>query len=266
LNRLEEFLGGREIGFAEMNADLIDNFEEYLNGRNISRNTTSFYMRILRAVYNRGVDKGWTSQRSPFRHVYTGVDKTRKRAVPIQVIRRLRDMDFSGSPRLGKARDIFLFSFYTRGMSFIDMAFLRRQDLHDDILRYTRRKTGQELCIRWEPEMQEIVDRYPPNPNGFLLPIITKRDVDFRKQYKSAIQKTNDALAIVSGLLHLDILLTTYVARHSWASIAYSRNVPVSVISEGMGHDSERTTRIYLASVSNIGVDRANHKILSMLQ
>ena len=266
LNRLEEFLGGREIGFAEMNADLIDNFEEYLNGRNISRNTTSFYMRILRAVYNRGVDKGWTSQRSPFRHVYTGVDKTRKRAVPIQVIRRLRDMDFSGSPRLGKARDIFLFSFYTRGMSFIDMAFLRRQDLHDDILRYTRRKTGQELCIRWEPEMQEIVDRYPPNPNGFLLPIITKRDVDFRKQYKSAIQKTNDALAIISGLLHLDILLTTYVARHSWASIAYSRNVPVSVISEGMGHDSERTTRIYLASVSNIGVDRANHKILSMLQ
>ena len=114
--------------------------------------------------------------------------------------------------------------------------------------------------------MQEIVDRYPPNPNGFLLPIITKQDADFRKQYKCAILRTNDALAQISILMHLDILLTTYVARHSWASIAYSRSVPVALISEGMGHDSERTTRIYLASVSNAGVDRANRKILSMLQ
>ena len=266
LNRLEEFLEGREISFTEMTAELVDSFGEYLNERNVSRNTASFYMRILRAVYNRGVDKGWTSQRSPFRHVYTGVDRTRKRAVPIQVIRRLRDMDLSENPRLGKARDIFLFSFYTRGMSFIDMAFLRRQDLREGMLRYTRRKTGQELCIRWEPEMQEIVDRYPPNPNGFLLPIITKQDADFRKQYKCAILRTNDALARISILMHLDILLTTYVARHSWASIAYSRSVPVALISEGMGHDSERTTRIYLASVSNAGVDRANRKILSMLQ
>ena len=261
LNRFNDFLDGREVHFTEINSDLIDSFEDYLSKTNISRNTSSFYMRILRAVYNRGVDKGWTTQRKPFRHAYTGVDKTRKRAV-----RLLHDMDLSENPRLGKARDIFLFSFYTRGMSFIDMAFLRRQDLREGMLRYTRRKTGQELCIRWEPEMQEIVDRYPPNPNGFLLPIITKQDADFRKQYKCAILRTNDALAQISILMHLDILLTTYVARHSWASIAYSRSVPVALISEGMGHDSERTTRIYLASVSNAGVDRANRKILSMLQ
>ena len=248
-----------------MTADLVDSFEEYLIGRNLSRNSTSFYMRILRAVYNRGVDKGWTSQRRPFRHAYTGVDRTRKRAVTLQVIRRLHELDLSGRPCLAKARDIFLFSFYTRGMSFVDMAYLRRDDLHDDMLRYTRRKTGQELCIRWEPVMQEIVDRYPLNPNGFLLPVITDPKQDFRHQYKNAILRTNEALAKISEMLGLDHALTTYVARHSWASIAYSRSVPLSLISEGMGHDSERTTHIYLASVSNAGVDRANHRIINML-
>jgi site-specific recombinase XerD len=265
MNRFDDFLGGREIHFTEINAELIDRFEDYLTKRGVSRNTSSFYMRILRAVYNRGVDKGWTSQRRPFRHTYTGVDKTRKRAVTLQVIRQLHDMDLTGRPCLAKARDIFLFSFYTRGMSFVDMAYLRREDLHGDMLRYTRRKTGQELCIRWEPVMQEIVDRYPLNPNGFLLPIITETDIDFRQQYKNAILRTNEALAKISEMLGLEVALTTYVARHSWASIAYNRSVPLALISEAMGHDSERTTRIYLASVSNAGVDRANHKIISML-
>ena len=265
LNRLNEFLDGREIGFQEITVNLMDRFEKYLYGRSISRNTTSFYMRILRAVYNRGVDRGWTDQKNPFRHVYTGVDKTRKRAVTIQVIRRLHDLDLSDNPRLGIARDLFLFSVYTRGMSFIDMAFLRRQNLREGMLRYTRRKTGKDFCIRWEPAMQEIVDRYPPNPNGFLLPIITEQGRDYHRQYKCAILRTNDALAKISGILHLDILLTTYVARHSWASIAYNNNVPLAVISEGMGHDSERTTRIYLDSVSNAVVDRANRKIINML-
>ena len=81
MNRLEEFLGGREVSFTEMTSELVDSFGEYLHDRNISRNTTSFYMRILRAVYNRGVDKGWTSQRSLFRHVYTGVDRANHRII-----------------------------------------------------------------------------------------------------------------------------------------------------------------------------------------
>lgn len=266
LNRFNDFLEGREVLFTEITVSLIDQFDKYLIKRNLSRNIISFYMRILRAVFNRGVDKGWTGQRRPFRHVYTGVDKTRKRAVTIQVIRRLYGMDLVGNPDLAMARDIFLFSFFARGMSFIDMAYLSRDDLDKGLLHYTRHKTGQELCIRWEPVLQEIVDRYPPNPNGFLLPIIDKQGHDFHKQYKSAIQKINKSLAKISDRLNLDTPLTTYVARHSWATIAYSRNVPLSLISEGMGHDSERTTRIYLASVSNSGVDRANRKIINLIQ
>ena len=265
LNRFNDYLEGREIQFKDVTTDLVDDFQTYLEARQNSRNTTSFYMRILRAVYNRGVDKGWTRQRDPFRHVYTGVERTRKRAVTISVIRRLKGLDLSGRPALEKARDLFLFSFYTRGMSFIDMAYLHRKNLSGGFLTYTRRKTGQIICVRWEPAMQEIVDRYPRNPNGYLLPILTKPREDLRKQYKNGILKTNTALARISEMLHLKEPLTTYVARHSWASIAYSQSVPVSLISEGMGHDSERTTRIYLASVTNSGVDRANRKIMKML-
>ena len=265
LNRFNDYLEGRQIKFKEMTTSLIDGFEAYLEARQNSRNTTSFYMRILRAVYNRGVDKGWTRQQDPFRHVYTGVERTRKRAVTISVIRRLKGLDLSGHLDLEKARDLFLFSFYTRGMSFIDMAYLHRTNLNGGLLTYTRRKTGQTICVRWEPAMQEIVDRYPHNPNGYLLPILTKSGEDLRKQYKNGILKTNNGLARISEMLHLKDPLTTYVARHSWASIAYSQSVPVSLISEGMGHDSERTTRIYLASVTNSGVDRANRKIMKML-
>ena len=265
LNRFNDYLEGREVQFKEVTTSLIDGFEAYLEARHNSRNTTSFYMRVLRAVYNRGVDKGWTRQRDPFRHVYTGVERTRKRAVSISVIRRLKGLDLSGRQDLEKARDLFLFSFYTRGMSFIDMAYLHRKNLSGGSLTYTRRKTGQTICVRWEPAMQEIVDRYPVNPNGFLLPILTKPREDLRKQYKNSILKTNISLAKISEMLHLKEPLTTYVARHSWASIAYSQSVPVSLISEGMGHDSERTTRIYLASVTNSGVDRANRKIMKML-
>ena len=265
LNRFKDFLDGQDIRFCEMTAGLIEAFERHLLSLGLCRNTTSFYMRVLRAVYNRGVSQGLSRQRSPFRNVYTGVDHTRKRAVPLRVIQALRRLELDDSPSLALARDLFLFSFYTRGMSFIDMAFLRRSDLYDGMLHYCRRKTGQDLYIRWEPCMQEIVDRYPSNRNGFLLPVIITPGKDERQQYKNAMIRTNRGLAVISSMLGLPAPITTYAARHSWASIAYSHNVPVSLISEGMGHDSEKTTRIYLASLSHTRIDRANHRILSLI-
>ena len=195
LNRFKDLLDGQDIRFCEMTAGLIEAFERHLLSLGLCRNTTSFYMRVLRAVYNRGVSQGLSRQRSPFRNVYTGVDHTRKRAVTLSVIRRLKALDLSGHPDWARARDLFMFSFYTRGMSFIDMAFLRRSDLRGGVLRYFRRKTGQELCIRWEPDMQAIVDRYPERHGEFLLPILSGPEKDYRRQYKQAITKTNRDLA-----------------------------------------------------------------------
>ena len=265
LRSFSGFMNDKEVLFDQLNADLIAEYEAYLKGRGNSPNTVSFYMRILKAVYNRAVEDGLTEQRHPFKSVYTGVEKTLKRAISLNDLKHIKGLDLSLKPNLDFARDMFLFCFYTRGMSFIDMAYLRKKDLQNGILSYRRRKTGQQLFIKWERCMQEIVDKYPINETEYLLPIITKRDEDYRKQYTNELHRVNHLLKKIGKQLDLPILLTMYVGRHSWASIAKSRNVPISVISEGMGHDSENTTQIYLASLDTSVVDKANKKILDLL-
>lgn len=265
LRSFSGFMNDKEVLFEQLNADLIAEYEAYLKGRDNSPNTVSFYMRILKAVYNRAVEEGLTGQRHPFKSVYTGVEKTLKRAISLNDLKRIKGLDLSLKPNLDFARDMFLFCFYTRGMSFIDMAYLKKKDLQSGILSYRRRKTGQQLFIKWERCMQEIIDKYPVNTTEYLLPIIIQRDVDYRKQYTNELHRVNHLLKKIGKQLDLPIPLTMYVGRHSWASIAKSRNVPISVISEGMGHDSENTTQIYLASLDISVVDRANKKILDLL-
>ena len=266
LKSFMQFRRERDILLSEIDSDLMQLYEAYLHGKGAVRNTSSFYMRILRAVYNRALEKGLMEQRNPFRHVYTGVDKTVKRAVPLSAIKRMKNLDLSLQPNLEFARDMFLFSFYTRGMSFVDMAYLRKKDLANGILSYRRRKTGQQLFIKWEKCMQEIVDKYDTESSIYLLPIIKPYSkTDERTQYIYAGHNINRSLKAIGKELGLSLPLTMYTSRHSWASIAKSKNVPLSVISEGMGHDSEATTRIYLASLDNMAIDKANSLILKSL-
>ena len=265
LSSFKRFRKGGDLLLDDMDSDMMVAYEAYLKRNGVSPNTSSFYMRNLRAVYNRAVEKGLVEQKFPSKHVYTGVEKTMKRALSLNDIRRIKGLDLSLKPNLDYARDMFLFCFYTRGMSFIDMAYLRKKDLQNGTLSYRRRKTGQQLFIRWEKCMQEILDKYPVNETEYLLPIITKRDEDYRKQYANELHRVNHLLKKIGKQLDLPIPLTMYVGRHSWASIAKSRNVPISVISEGMGHDSENTTQIYLASLDTTVVDKANKRILDLL-
>lgn len=265
LKSFSGFMNDKEVSFNELNADLLAEYEAYLKGRDNSPNTISFYMRILKAVYNRAVENGLTEQRHPFKSVYTGVEKTLKRAISLNDIKRIKGLDLSLKPNLDFARDMFLFCFYTRGMSFVDMAYLKKKDIANGVLTYRRKKTGQQLFIRWKKCMQEIIDKYPVNETEFLLPLITRPNEDYRKQYANALHHVNRLLKKIGEMIDLPIPLTMYVGRHSWASIAKSRNVPISVISEGMGHDSEATTQIYLASLDTSVVDRANKKILNLL-
>lgn len=265
LRSFMSFREDKDILLEEIDPDTMLMYEAYLRNRGLTKNTTSFYMRILRAVYNRAVEKDLTANRNPFKHVYTGIDKTIKRAIPLKAIKQIKNLDLSLQPSLDFARDMFLFSFYTRGMSFIDMAYLKKKDLSNGILTYRRRKTGQQLFIRWEKCMQEIVDKYDTDYcSPYLLPIL-KYPYDNRSQYKNVLFRTNKYLKEVAKMAGISVPLTLYVARHSWASIAKSKNIPISVISEGMGHDSEMTTQIYLASMDNAVVDRANAQILKDL-
>lgn len=262
----KQFRKQGDLLLREIDSEVITAYEAYLKAKGLSRNTCSFYLRNLRAVYNRAVDKGLIQQRYPFKHVYTGVERTLKRAVSIEVIKQIKELDLSMHPVCAYARSLFLFSLYTRGMSFVDMAYLRKSDLSNGFLTYRRRKTGQQLVIKWERCMQELINPFINSSSPYLLPIIKPSSrMDERRQYLNASQNVNRNLKRIGKHLGLPVPLTMYVARHAWVSIAKSKNVPLAVISEGMGHDSEATTLIYLASLDTQAVDQANSLILSAL-
>ncbi len=239
-------------------------YQSWLRNNGCGKNTISFYMRILRAIYNRAVERGLIDEGHPFRHVFTGYEKTKKRAVSISVIRKIKELDLpEGRKSLRFARDIFLFSFYTRGMSFVDIVYLKKDNIRNGFLVYRRRKTGQQLTMKWEPAMKKIAERYQSD-SEYIFPIVAGGGDD-RKLYYSAMARVNKALKQIGVMLHLPEPLTMYVARHSWATAARVSNIPISVISEGLGHDSEETTQIYLASIENSVVDKANSRIIGLL-
>ena len=262
-NSFLRFLGqGRDLPFAEMDAFLMKDYESYLKQKGLVSNTISFYMRNLRAIYHRAVEQGLTENRQPFKHVFTGMEKTAKRAITASVIRKIKDLPLSRDSPLRQARDLFLFSFYTRGMAFVDMAHLRKQNRQDNLLTYRRRKTDQLLSIRWEKPMQEIVNRHARPDSPFLLPVIGTPGEDERRQYLNALHGLNRHLKVIGRMVGCPIPLTSYCARHAWASIAQVERVPIATISEAMGHTSERTTRIYLASLDTSAIDEANRKVI----
>ena len=265
LNSFRKFRDDEDIMLEGLCRDVMVAYESWLQQHGKAPNTVSFYLRILRAVYNRAVEDGLTEDRAPFKKVYTGVEKTVKRALPIEIIKKIRGLDLTFHPEIEFARDIFILSFMLRGMSFIDMAFLKKSDLNKGYLTYRRRKTGQQLIIKWTEDMQKIVDKYPTGSTEYLLPIIRNPNSIAVYAYRNVGYSINRHLRSIAESLDLSSPLTMYVARHSWASAAKAKGIPVSVISEGMGHDSELTTQIYLASLDTSAVDRANSILLQEL-
>lgn len=265
LRSFRRFRQGADLQLPELDKSVAQAYEAWLKADGVCMNTVSFYMRRLRAAYNRAVDRGLTSDCRPFKNVYTGMCRTEKRAVDLKTIKRLKDCQPTSSSE-ATARDLFLFSFYTRGMSFVDMTYLKKSDVRDGYLYYKRHKTGQQLVVKWEQEMQAIVDRLKPSCFGdYLLPIVTNDRSSANSQYKGKQWRTNCKLKQIGEKLHLERKLTMYVARHSWASIARSLGHPVSLISTAMGHTSEKTTQIYLKELDTNAVDRANRDIIAKL-
>ncbi|MBD5366024.1 MAG: site-specific integrase [Bacteroides sp.] len=265
LNSFKKFRNDEDIMLDCLNSDIMEAYEAWHRSRGNTANTISFYTRILRAVYNRAVEEEIIENRNPFKRVYTGVAKTEKRALTLPVIKKIKELDLSMTPALDYARDMFLMSFYLRGMSIIDMAFLRKNDLVNGSVVYRRRKTGQKLTILWTSEMQSILEKYSENASQYLLPIIKNVGINERVCYRNAGYNINRSLKKIAKIINLDFKLTMYVARHSWASAAKTKGIPISVISEGMGHESEATTQIYLASLDTSVVDRANDLIISSI-
>ena len=281
LNSFKRYRDDKDIALCEIDAEEMRSYEAYLHHTaEVCSNTSSFYLRILRATYNKAVAKGLTPQQHPFKEVYTGIAKTRKRAISTENVSQMKRLDSvkNLTPKEEMARDAFLMSFYLRGISFIDLAHLRKSNLKDGYLHYTRSKTRQRLTIRWEKDMQELMEKYQAQTasSPYLFPFLIddgnrsqNKTIDKKKEevrlYHNAEARISYHLRKLGDKIGIKGKLTLYVARHSWATTARGNDISMSVISEALGHHSETTTQIYLNSIKSSEVDDANAQILAAL-
>ena len=281
LNSFKRYRDDKDIALCEIDAEEMRSYEAYLHHTaEVCSNTSSFYLRILRATYNKAVAKGLTPQQHPFKEVYTGIAKTRKRAISTENVSQMKRLDSvkNLTPKEEMARDAFLMSFYLRGISFIDLAHLRKSNLKDGYLHYTRSKTRQRLTIRWEKDMQELMEKYQAQTasSPYLFPFLVddgnrsqNKTIDKKKEevrlYHNAEARISYHLRKLGDKIGIKGKLTLYVARHSWATTARGNDISMSVISEALGHHSETTTQIYLNSIKSSEVDDANAQILAAL-
>ncbi|MCR4922155.1 MAG: site-specific integrase [Bacteroidaceae bacterium] len=269
-----------DMTFRRMTPRVISDYEAWLQTSGLCRNTTSFYIRALQSVYHKAVRMGLTDDLRPFSGTYRGVARTSKRAIDMSEVYHLSTLDIRsallsiGDYGKGKrldhmqrqlefARDIFIFCFCARGLTFVDLAHMRKSDIIGNLLVYVRRKTKQRIEVQIEPMMQAVIERYPSNTD-YLLPILTKvgNMEAVYQQYRYALGRYNANLDML-GMMLGGLKLTSYVSRHSWASAARQQHVPLSIISQSMGHDSEKTTEIYLKSLDCNVINKTNHDLLN---
>lgn len=261
-----KFAGHRYILMEDLDAPLLQSFRNHLLREGLCPNTITFYLSKLRAVYNRSVLEGYVLRHAdPFVSLPLRIAKTPKLALSDDVLRRVALAELCG--RQAVARDLFMFSFYCRGMSFVDMAYLRQTDISDGVIHYRRRKTGQLFTVRVLPQTQEIIDRYRSASTPYVLPILESAGPSpipaqrERELYELYCRRRSDYIHLLRGVsrtLGLDVRLSFNTARHTWASRARRKNISVSVISEGLGHTTEKTTRIYLEEMESSRIDAAN--------
>jgi len=268
LNRLVIYWGSDEISFADISPAMLKSYEQYLFHRGCKRNTVSLYMRMLRSICNQAANRGICNiQKGLFEEVFTHTDSSEKRAVSPSVIRKIREAKLPVGSMLDFSRNMFLLSFYLRGIPFVDLIHLRKKDINHGVLRYRRSKTGKLLTVGLEPCATEIFRKYASavKKSPYLLPIIKGEGLEAYRQYQNALRGYNLYLHKLSAFLKLNVNLTSYVARHSWATAAYRQGIPVAIISESMGHSSEKITYTYLASFDNRTLCHANRKVIALV-
>lgn len=264
VKRFIEFRNQKDLTFSQMTADMMEMYQAWLWNRGVGQNTVSFYLRTLRTLHHKAVEAGQATSNDIFAHVQTANVRTAKRAISVKDIRKIEKLEFQIGSSIDKARDLFLLSFYLRGMAFVDMAFLKKSDLKCGMVSYNRRKTHQNLNIEWIKPMQAIINKYAEQTKDspYMLPILTGKETSPYTQYRKVEYNTNYNLKKIGKMIGLKIPLTTYVARHTWASIALHMNIPIATISEGMGHNSYKTTQIYLESIDVATINEANRRII----
>ncbi len=220
-------------------------YEDFLYTNGATANTVSYYLRNLRSLYNQAVTDGYHPRGEyPFAKAQTRPAKTVKRALSRTDMQNLADLNLENEPELEFTRDLYLFSFYAQGMAFVDIVLLKKTDICNGVLTYSRHKSKQLIRIVVTPQMQGVIDKYNTE-NEYLFRSLAVNMLRYQK-YRLALGRINRHLKKIAVVADIKVPLTTYTARHTWATLARDYGAPISVISAGLGHTSEEMTRVYL--------------------
>lgn len=262
----KRFLDGRSCKPANLTITLVNDFSCYLQTKGLKRNSINSYLSCLRAIYNAALSEHLVpkGQDNPFMRYRFKRESTPKKALPMKELQRLAEQGSSDSPDEQKAIALALFSFSAFGMPFIDVAHLRKSNLQGDELCYQRHKTGISIRIGLTPGMRYYIQRYADPNSPYLFPMGQSPTGEpfSHAAYKRLLAEHNRLLRQVGKRLGLAQPLTSYVMRHSWASIALANEMPVAMISQALGHTSEATTRSYLKRIDQSALDKANADII----
>lgn len=261
------FTGLRTVYITDVNTGFVRDYVDFLQHRGVSHNTICYYIRNLKSVYYQAVREGYRmTGANPFENVHTSPRKTVKRALDRDMLSDMYRMDFSIHPNLELARDMFFFSFFCRGMPFVDLIFLKKKNINNGMISYNRYKTNQWLQVSLTPQLHSLIQKYDDRSSEYIFPVLkTGTGWDLYRQYRLALERINRNLKFVAQKCGITVPLTTYVARHSWATLAKNSGAPIAVISEGLGHTSEKTTQIYLKDFDQHTVDHVNLQVIEQI-
>ena len=246
-------------------------YEDWLAGQQSSPNTISTYMRTLQAVYNRWMSPGIEGYNPVlFKDVYTKVESRTKRALTAEQMEQLRNTDFSVlTLRQQQVLTYFLLMFMLRGMPFIDLAHLRKSDLRNRRITYRRHKTGKLMVVDVPPDAMRLLQKYRDKTDSeYLFPLLHGGLFmeEHHHRYQETLRHFNRELARLMKQLLLGVSVSSYTARHTWATLAYHSGVPVGLISQSLGHSSIRVTMTYLKPFDAEVIDRINRQVISLVK
>lgn len=260
-NRLYRFWKGASLQWTDITAAMVDDFDSSLRAEGLAVNTVNSYLSSFRALCHTALREGLPGPAcDPFAGLHLKREETTKRALKIAEVNKVMQADYPAEPSLREALDLFIFSYLACGIPFVDLAYLTKKNIVGGEIVYYRHKTGALIRVGITPAMRLLLRKYGQKGSPYLFPILSAGK-DGHEAYKAALRKYNSLLVIIGARLHLSVKLTSYVARHSWATEALRQNIPVAVISQAMGHTSEKTTRIYLAQLDQSVLNKANAKI-----
>ncbi|MDH6304278.1 integrase [Parabacteroides sp. PF5-5] len=267
MNSLIDFNGNLDIYFSDIDSTWLKNYETFLRKKDLGDNTIGIRFRTLRAIFNMAIQTNIVKpEYYPFNsyNVSKLSKETAKRAVCKADIEAITNYQTSHAYTVF-AIDLFMFSYLQGGINFVDIAYLTKDNLIDGRLVYTRQKTRKLIKLPLQPKAIELIEQYKQSGSPYLFPILSpfhKTGQQKANRVHKVITKVNKYLKAVGEELNLPINLTTYVARHSQATQLLRSGAPTAIISQIMGHSSEKVTQIYLDSFENSQIDEAMKNLL----